>query len=469
MRLLDAIDHALSSYVNSTIKDCKAVSTYPSFRIRVLGVAENLSLLAAKRKCVVLCNSQYNTALSILSCWYSGHIPIPLSELYGSTHTRKILDLIQPDLIITDYSMESSIPLFNIADGSLSSKPNENIDSDLSDTRLIMCTSGTTGVPKGAMLSADNLLANVLDIADYFEINTNDTIYIARPLYHCAVLTGEFLISLIKGTSIIFNNDKIDPLSINKSLASPITTMCGTPTIFYYLAKQKIRYPLKNIVLSGERLNNEVAKTIAEAYPEAKIYNVYGLTEASPRVSYLSPELFTQKIGSVGLPLKSLKAEIRDQFLNQLPSGQTGTLWINGPSVMLGYYRNPGQTNKVIHDSWLNTGDVAYKDADGAIYIESRADNMIIRGGLNIYPEEIEGLLASAPELSETLAYGVDASPSQLIYLDIVLSDAFKNVNYMEAISIISANLPQHLLPNKVFIVDSIPKNASGKKIRKRG
>ena len=306
------------------------------------------------------------------------------------------------------------------------------------------------------MITHSNLITNLTDISKYFGINDTDHILIARPLYHCAVLTGEFLISLIKGLRISFMTEGFLPTKIlKKAKEAEVTVLCGTPTLLYHLSSinLKLKEPLvlKSIAVSGECMTEAVAKVMRNAFPKTDIYNVYGLTEASPRVSYLSPDEFDNKSTSVGIPLSSLKAKVIDN-----------ELLITGNSIMKGYYNNLEATARAKQDGWLHTGDVAELDEQGNIYIKCRKDNMIIRAGMNIYPQEIENALKENENISDVLAYGVkNDTVSEKIHIKVVSS-----LSKAEIYNICKQKLFSYELPDVIEIVDEIPKNASGKVIR---
>ena len=161
----------------------------------IIVFAENFSKeLKGVKCCAILCQSEMAASMALLSCFAAGVTALPLSERYGELHCNKILDTISPDAVITD--QDGNFEIIYIKD-SVYKEPEVH-------PALIMCTSGTTGTPKGVMLSESNIISNVSDIALYFGIDSSDTILIARPLYHCAVLTGEFLTALVKGTKIRF-------------------------------------------------------------------------------------------------------------------------------------------------------------------------------------------------------------------------------------------------------------------------
>lgn len=227
--------------------------------------------------------------------------------------------------------------------------------------------------------------------------------------------------------------------------------------MFYHictLAKKTYVKPLDVIAVSGECMTRQTAKVIRAAFPKTDIYNVYGLTEASPRVSYLPPELFDEYPLSVGFPLRSLEVKV-----------QNGELLVKGKSIMKGYYNDPDATNKAIRDGWLHTSDIAERNEHGMITIKTRRDNMIIRAGMNIYPQEIENALREADKrIVEVMAYGEKRDTAgQKICLKAVVDGLTKS----ELFSICKKMLPPYQLPDMIEIVDEIPKNASGKIIRR--
>ena len=160
------------------------------------------------------------------------------------------------------------------------------------------------------------------------------------------------------------------------------------------------------MAISGECLSSGIAKNIRDVFPNADIYSIYGLTEASPRVSYLPPADFDKYSESVGIPIDGVKVKIIDvQTGGDLPANSRGLVMISSPSLMKGYYNDQSLTQKTIVNGWLNTHDIGYKDENGYLYILGRADDMIIKAGMNIYPREIENAINKLPEISECLAY----------------------------------------------------------------
>ena len=414
------------------------------------------------------CSSELNTARSLLACFAAGATAVPLSPRYGEEHCRKIVESVGLTWFLTDRDGELRLER---REGGAPDRETADRDA-LSDVELIMCTSGTTGRPKGAMITGRGLEANLRDIESYFRIGPPDRILISRPLYHCAVLTGEFLISLIRGVDVVFYDGAFNPARVLESVRSEkITVLCGTPTLFYHLSLLASRHPrplgLRTAAISGECLTPAVAAGIRAMLPDAAVYNVYGLTEASPRVCWLPPERFDEKPDCVGLPLPSLRLRVVDEKGNELPAGEAGELLVRGPSLMKGYYRQPEQTARVLRDGWLHTGDVAVMDGEGMVSIRARRDGLIIRAGMNIYPQEIENALTLDDQVKEALAYGVpDGRGSQRIAVKAVMADPAATRS--DFLAVCRRRLSPYQIPDTVEFVERLERNASGKLLRPR-
>lgn len=406
--------------------------------------------------CAILCKSELMSAIMLLSCFAADVTAIPLSFRYGEKHYRKILKTLRPTCILSDLS--GSPQIYRLQDSTY--RPPKIHPA------LIMYTSGTTGSPKGAMLTEQNILANLDGIRRYFRLGESDRILITRPLYHCAVLTGEFLTALTAGAHIRFYSGNYNPYEISILLKKQnISVFCGTPTSIRMLLPffKSGSIPLQKLAISGECLSKSVAAAVRRGFPNTKIYHVYGLTEACPRVAYLPPEFFDSCAEYAGIPLASVSLSIRDSEGNEVARNQKGTLFVKGENVMLGYYADSGQTHKVLKNRWLCTGDIAVIGENGFLKIIGRGDDLIIRAGMNIYPQEVESVLKENPKTEDVLVYGYkDALGNTQIGLKI--SGNFADVDEVKAACV--AALPTFQMPTKIEIVSELPKNASGKIIR---
>ena len=407
--------------------------------------------------CAILCKSEMAAGMALLSCFAAGVTALPLSQRYGELHCNKILDLVSPDAVITD--SDGDIQVMRIT-------YSKYVEPDVRPT-LIMCTSGTTGAPKGAMLTDKNIISNIKDISAYFDIGTHDTLLISRPLYHCAVLTGEFLTSLVKGTKIRFYSGSFNPTKILKILKEySITAFCGTPTLLSMMARFKEKFKedeLQHICISGECMGKETGEKIAAAFPNTKIYHIYGLTEACPRVSYLPPKLFKEYPDFVGIPLKSVSIRVIAKDGKKAGINEVGMLWVKGDNVMAGYYNNPDKTSEVIKNGWLCTGDLAFVNEAGLLKIKGRKDGLIIKAGMNIYPQEIESVIKRDPRVGDVYVHGErDDKLGTQIVMNIV--GDFQSIKEVKRLCTVS--LPAYQVPTKIILLSELPKNGSGKIIR---
>lgn len=450
MRLWTFIKEHMMENSAQKIYENEAELTFEEIVIWAEGFAKKLSGIHC---CAILCSSEMAAAMSLLACFAAGVTAVPLSMRYGEAHCNKILDTISPDAIIMDNS--SKITAYRI-------KESQYIEPEELPA-LIMCTSGTTGRPKGAMLSERNIIVNVNDIVDYFSIGKDDTLLIARPLYHCAVLTGEFLTALIKGCNVRFYSKQFNPAKMLELIKKyKISVFCGTPTLLSMMARSNRNLgveTLKHICISGECMSSEIGLNILEAFPECNIYHVYGLTEACPRVSYMPPKHFKDYPDCVGIPLKSVSVKILNKAGQICNKNEVGILWVKGDNVMSGYYADPENTLKVCKDGWLCTGDVAYINDAGFLKIKGRSDDMIIKAGMNIYPAEIEAALKRDIRVKEIFVYGFRNQFGQQIGMRI--AGDFNSVEEVKQLCV--KHLPTFQVPLSIELLNELPKNGSGK------
>lgn len=374
-----------------------------------------------------LCNgaTKEEQALNIIRCIGKGNVAVPASEIYGQNQYSYIKNIVDNDA------------------------------SDYDDLAFLMFTSGTTGKPKGVMLTDENIISNIGYISGYFNVSGCKKICIARPLLHIAVLTGELLFALCNGLTITFYEEGFMPQRLISFLSSSGTEIfCATPTLFILLSKYAEKYPvkLKVCAISGERLTESGARIISSAFPETSFYNVYGLTEHSPRVSALCPSDFTRKPGSVGKPIGGVEVKIED-----------GELSVYSLCVMKGYFGDKEKTKQKIQNGWLKTGDMAHFDDEGYLYIDGRKDNMIIRSGINIYPESIEDAAIKIFGVEDCIVLGQadDTGITKLIMKYIGSASPFEVRRKLAMMT------DAHFMPDKIEKVDFFEKTASGKKVRR--
>ncbi len=419
--------------------------------------AENFSeKLKGVHCCALWCQSELAAAMALLACFAAEVTAMPLSVRYGDLHANKILSKISPDAIMIDEGDELKVLKI----------PDSQYDPPEETPALLMCTSGTTGSPKGVMLSMKNVITNISDITEYFEIGKKDRIFISRPLYHCAVLTGEFLSALVTGCQICFYSGSYNPQDILMQFVKHRSTVfCTTPTLcatmIPFLTDQNIA-SLKVLGISGECMGKEIGERIFKAFSKCKIYHLYGLTEACPRVAYLPPELFQDFSDCVGIPLNSVSIKILNDKGRECAVNEDGLLWIRGDNIMLGYYKEVERTVAVFQDGWLCTGDIATMNERGLLKIKGRNDDMIIKAGMNIYPSEIESTLKKDKRVKAVVAYGYNTRFGTQI--GIKVAGDFSSVNEIKKLC--RTYLPPFQNPSKIELKDDLPKSVSGKLIR---
>ncbi len=362
-------------------------------------------------------------ALDILRCIAEGDIAVPITSEYGEQQCEEIRWLIQ----------ESS--------------------EDISDLAFVIFTSGTTGKPKGVMLTHENICTALEYISTYFRLECARRICIARPLAHIAVLVGELLYALCNGMAIHFYEEAFMPRRLKSyCIANGIEVLCATPTLYRLLARANPdgKLLIKIGAISGEPLNAQEAREITSAFPDTAFYNVYGLTEHSPRVSALLPSEFRNRPCSVGKPIGDVRLLIRD-----------GELLVSSPCVMKGYFADKCATWNKLRGGWLHTGDRAHFDGDGFLYIDGRIDGMLIRGGINVYPEEIEAAASSVVGVDECIVSG-EVNDYGTAVLLLYTGDISSN----ELRKALMRKLNPHVLPDRIERVQGIAHTPSGKKVR---
>lgn len=338
------------------------------------------------------------------------------------------------------------------------------------DIAFLQYTGGTTGVPKGAILTHRNLLANIEQIVAWMRpvLNEGREIAItALPLYHIFALTLSCLSFLRFGALCILITDPRDIPALIKTLAkTPFTVLPGVNTLFNALlnnpAFANINFSHLKVALGG---GAAVLHPVAEHWQQVTgkvLLEGYGLTEASPVVC-ADPLNLTTHNRSIGLPLPSTDISIRDELNIEVGVGEIGELCVKGPQVMQGYWQNALETKNIFTvDGWLRTGDLARIDEQGFVYIVDRKKDIIIVSGFNVYPNEVEEVLAAHPGVSEVAVIGItDARAGEAVKAFVVKKDIQLTLEALKAYS--RQHLTGYKVPHHIVFCDSLPKTAVGK------
>lgn len=359
-----------------------------------------------------------------------------------------------------------------LAEGStLELKPTGHSTDDLS---VLQYTGGTTGVSKGAMLTHRNLLANVLQIkvwaSPYVGKSESETILTALPLYHIFALSVNFLTFITYGGRMILVPKPI-PIENTVKIFKKynITVMTGVNTLFNAMNNspmfQKLApRSLKVAIAGGMALQDKVSQQFKKI-TGLPITEGYGLTEASP-VTHCNPLSDNLRPGSIGVPVPSTESRIVDENGKTLGVDEIGEIAVRGPQVMAGYWRRPDETAKVIRDGWLFTGDLARMDKDGYFYIVDRKKDMILVSGFNVYPNEVEEVIALHDKVLEAAVIGVsDGGGSEFVRAFIVKKDQSLTIDELKQHC--EKNLTNYKRPKEYVFKDSLPKSNVGKILRR--
>ena len=344
--------------------------------------------------------------------------------------------------------------------------PRLNADDDA----LILYTSGTTGEPKGVVLSYRNLVQYPKLMG---ELKITDSSTIRGCILPMSHIVGPVVCNELaeKGyTLVIF--DQINPVTLLEGIQKyRVNVFESVPIVFQLLlgVKNLASYDTRSMKIAammGTSIPLPLLRAFQAAQPHIKVIQGYGLTETSPMITLVEPDQAEVKIGSIGRAVPRVEVKIVDENDNEVPTGEAGEIITRGPHVMKGYFRRPDATAQRIRGGWLYTGDVGKLDADGYYYHLGRSDDMIITGGLNVYPAEVENLIYTYPGVQETIVFAIpDAKRGQVLGAAIVPRPGASIVE-KDLLTFLRGNLANFKVPDRIVIRESLPRTSSGKTIR---
>jgi long-chain acyl-CoA synthetase len=343
------------------------------------------------------------------------------------------------------------------------------------DLAFIQYTGGTTGLPKGAMLTHKNMMCNVMQCCSWIRedlVEGKETIITALPLYHIfSLMVNNFVFMKLGGKSVLIADPRDMTHFIKVLKTSSFTCINGVNTLFNALLHQedfcKLDFSrLKMTIAGGMAVQQKVADQW-QAVTGCVISQGYGLTEASPVVC-INPVKAKKFTGSVGLPVPSTEVAICDSEGHELPPGTTGELCVHGPQVMQGYWQNDTETQKVLKlDGWLRTGDAAYMDKQGFVFIVDRLKDMIIVSGFKVFPNEVEDLIKTLPGVNEVAVIGIPNELHGEVVKAIIVRELNHPITKEDVIKFCHDRLVAYKVPHEVEFVDSLPKSNVGKILKK--
>lgn len=341
------------------------------------------------------------------------------------------------------------------------------------DTAVIIYTSGTTGRPKGAELTHSNLLQNAVLSKDLLSLESEDRVLIVLPLFHIFAMTVLMNAALYRGASSVllprFDADAVFGLMQHHK----ITTFAGVPTMYWGLLNytdpkydyKAIAGNLKICLSGGAALPVQVLEDF-EARLNVKILEGYGMSEGSPVVTFNQLEI-GRKPGSIGTPVWGVEVKLVDENDEEVPIGEKGELLYRGHNVMKGYYKRPEVNKEALKGGWMHSGDIAIKDEDGFYFIVDRTKDMIIRGGLNVYPREVEEVMMKHEQVSLVAVIGIPHEEmGEEIKAYVVMQDG-ATMEEAELMAWTKEHIAAYKYPRIVEFVDALPMSATGKILKK--
>jgi acyl-CoA synthetase (AMP-forming)/AMP-acid ligase II len=354
------------------------------------------------------------------------------------------------------------------------SKKEENIGDKRivpDDIASIIFTSGSTGSPKGVTLSHFNIVENTKSIIQYLNLCPVDRIMVILPFYY---VYGKSLLNthIAVGGSLIIENSYIYPNTVLEKMHSAgATGFAGVPSTFTILLNRssigKYAFPsLRYITQAGGPMPPSVIKRVAEVFPGKDIFIMYGATEASARLTYLHPSKLLEKLGSIGKAIPGVRVEIKREDGSVTNEREIGEIVAFGGNIMKGYWNDPEATSNALRGGGYHTGDLAYRDEDGYIFLVGRKDDVMKIAGHKVSTREVEDLIYEIPEVHEAVVVGV---PDDILGKR---SDAFvvkkkgSSLTEKDILDYCRQKVPAYMVPSFVRFIDNIPKNESGKYIK---
>ncbi|GAA3199780.1 o-succinylbenzoate--CoA ligase [Microbacterium terregens] len=337
------------------------------------------------------------------------------------------------------------------------------------DPAIILYTSGTTGHPKGAVLTHGNLTWNCFNVLVDYGVSPGERVLLISPMFHVASLSNGALPTLLQGGTVILH-EKFDPAHVLETVESErVTMLSGVPTTFQLLQESDSWASadissLQHLTCGGSSMPERMLAAYADR--GLGFSCGYGMTETAPGATAMPAHMARHKMGSSGLKHFFTDVKIIDEDGNELPPGEVGEICVSGPNVIKEYWRRPEATERAFVDGWFRSGDLGYFDEDGYVYISDRLKDMIISGGENIYSAEVEGVIMELTDISAVALVGVPDDKWGEVPLAVITLKDGAAVEPEAVIAHLTGRLAKYKIPKRVVVVDELPRTASGK-IRK--
>ena len=485
-------------------------TTYGALREQVAHVRGGLVGLGVGRgdRVALICSNGRHGVVAYLAVLGLGAIAVPLNPTSPSPELQRELVTVEPRVVIVDaaarsawqridrtqlgsaagitpsvvhISGESGAAAADSGNGGeagvvsfdslLDAEPVPIVEVDADELAVLMFTSGTAGSPQAAMLSHGNLLANIAQgLSAGAHIDTSDVVFGVLPMFHIFGLNVMLGLSLWCGATLVLVQ-RFDPSTALDTIRERnVTVVPGAPPLWVAFSTFDTApadsFATVRLALTGAAKMPEDASRRLEERFGLVLAEGYGLTEASPVVT--SSAGLTVKFGSVGPVLEGIEVRLVDEAGDDVVAGDAGEIWVRGPNVFQGYWREPELTAKVLSgEGWLRTGDIATVDADGYLYLVDRVKDLIIVSGFNVFPAEVEEVLNEHPQVSEVGVIGVPHPQQGEAVKAFVVPTPGAHLDEDQLIEWCRSRLARYKCPSKILFVDQLPRNLNGKLLRR--
>ncbi|QCI27796.1 fatty acid--CoA ligase [Caminibacter pacificus] len=472
--------------------------TWEEVKKKVDTFARTLELLGVKKedKIPIYVANSLEFIIAYLATQKIGAIPVPINTFLKEDEVAFIVNDVEAELMVASSKLACNIPTIRsktkvkkiIWEGDYKDLDENNISFSeilanyeahesielpkLEDLAVIIYTSGTTGKPKGAMLTYKNIFSNILGVNEIVKITNKDRFIAYLPMFHSFTMTVNLLLPMYSASPVVIIRS-IMPFSniIKQTLLKRVTIFTGVPDVYSALSRAKLPFyfhwlnKVRFFISGAAPLPGEVLNRFKAKFKKAPLLEGYGLSETSPVVAVNRPEL--QKPGSVGPTIPGVEVKIVNDDLVEVPVGEAGEIIVKGDNVMKGYYKREDATAETIINGWLLTGDIGKVDEDGYIYILDRKKDLIISRGVNIYPREIEEVCLKFPGVKECAVVGKKDENHGEIPIAFIEPEEDVKVDVRELRKFLKSHLANYKLPKEIYIVDNLPKNATGKVLKR--
>lgn len=474
--LLDRLDRNVTQRPNHPAACDQSLSlSYAALRAVACGLAGKIAAQTDRPRVGLLAPTSTACAAATFACWYAGKVPVPLNFLLAPAELAHIIRDAELDLVLAidkfvPAAEATGLRVLPLNAQTLVPGDRPAPSASLQDTGVVIYTSGTTGEPKGACLSFDNLAQNVSACIAAAELSPDQVFLSLLPQFHAFGFTTNTLVPLLMGATVHYL-PRFSPATVVNLIAEQrVSVFITIASMFGALAAMKDasreRFAsLTHPVSGGEPLPPKVAEVFERRFGKT-IYEGYGLTEASPVVTLNTPQ--AHRAGTVGRPLPGIMVTPADADGRPLPPGHDGELVVRGHCVMQGYLNKPEATAGVIRDGALFTGDIGRLDADGFVTITGRAKDMMIVGGENVFPFEIETALMEHPAVAEAAVIGTrDDVRGEVPVAFVIPTPDRPPPSESDLRGFCRQRLAAYKVPRQIVIAAELPRGPTGKILKR--